>query len=65
MENAKKEKKAVQDELAMKALDIEAMQLEIEALKDEKEELINQMKMGSEINENDAIHALGEEELRS
>jgi hypothetical protein len=39
--------------------------LEIEVLKDEKEELLNQIKMGAEVNENDVIHAMGEDELRT
>lgn len=51
-------------ELEGKNIDIEAIQLELEILKEEKEELLSQIRMGSELNENEAIHAMGEEEVR-
>lgn len=54
-------------EIEAKAADLEILQLEIEALRDEKEELINQMKLAAEMNANqdDALAGLSEDELKS
>ena len=54
-------------EIEAKAADIEIIQLEIDALKDEKEDLLNQMRIASEINQNqeDALAGLSEDELKS
>ena len=50
-----------------KSADIEIIQLEIEALKDDKEQLLEQMRMASELNANqdDALAGLSEDELKS
>lgn len=62
---AQKDKQQLQVEIDLKVMDLETLQLEIEALKDDKDELLAQMKMGSEVNENDVIHAMNEDELRT
>lgn len=48
-----------------KQADLEIIQLEIDALKDEKEELIQQMKMAAEIQHDQALAGLSEDELKS
>jgi len=64
---SEKEKASMATEIEAKAADLEILQLEIEALKDEKEDLINQMKLAAEMNESqdDALAGLSEDELKS
>ncbi len=65
LEKAEQDKQALMIDLEAKTIDMEAMALEMELLKDEKEELLSQIKAGAEVNENDVIHAMGEDELRT
>lgn len=64
---SEKEKASMATEIEAKAADLEILELEIEALKDEKEDLINQMKLAAEMNESqdDALAGLSEDELKS
>jgi hypothetical protein len=48
-----------------KQADVEIVQLELEALKDEKEELLNQMQLMSQMSQEDALAGLSEDELKS
>jgi len=45
--------------------DVEIVQLELDALKDEKEELLNQMQLMSQMSQEDALAGLSEDELKS
>ncbi|CDW91225.1 UNKNOWN [Stylonychia lemnae] len=62
---AEVEKIRLQEEVEARQLDIETIQLEIDALKDEREELISQIKMSSEINDQASLAGLTEDELKS
>lgn len=44
---------------------MEIVQLELDALKDEKEELLNQMQLMSQMSQEDALAGLSEDELKS
>ena len=48
-----------------KQADVEIVQLELDALKDEKEELLNQMQLMSQMSQEDALAGLSEDELKS
>jgi len=52
-------------ELEAKNIDIETIQLELDMLKEEKEELLIQLQTGGEVSESDGIHSLSEDELKS
>lgn len=44
---------------------MEIVQLELDALKDEKEELLNQMQLMSQMSQEDALAGISEDELKS
>lgn len=62
---AEAEKSRMQDEIEGKQADMEIVQLELDALKDEKEELLNQMQLMSQVSQEDALAGLSEDELKS
>eukprot|EP00347_Sterkiella_histriomuscorum_P006662 403351912 len=66
IKHAEEEKARLQEDVEAKQIEIETIMLEIDALKDEKEELLNQLRASSEIQgDSSSLSGLTEDELKS